>query len=102
MSAKRKRPKFTLNGKDFDPVKRGPPASEARIIAILEGLSDGAMLDTEELCARAGIGRMTMFSNVRSGRLDAYRLKLDSRKVYFGNRGTIALARKELQNRENA
>ena len=102
MSGKRKGPQFTLHGKAFDPVERKAPESEARVIAMLEALPDGALLDTEEVCGRTGFGRMTLFSTVRSGHLDIYRLKLDSRKVYFGNRRTIALARKELAHRENS
>ena len=98
---KKKAVKFTLKGKPFDPTGRAPAPSEARLIVMLEALPDGTLLDTHEVCGRAGMGRMTFFTNLRAGRLDAYRLELDSRKVYYGNARTIALAQKELKNREN-
>ena len=96
-SKKKKAVQFTLHGKTFDPTSGQAPASEAKLIRFLHGLPDGALVDAYEVCERVGCGRMTFFSNVRLGHVDAYRLQLDSRKVYWGNARTVAAARKELK-----
>ena len=101
-SKKKKAVRFTLNGKAFDFAQRKQPPSAAKLTAMLDALPMGTLLDNYEVCERAGYGRMTVFSNIRMGHFDAYRLKLSSRRIYWGNRRTIAMARKELANRENA
>ena len=95
--SRRKGAGFRLHGKPFDFLERGPGPSMQKLTRVLEALRDGEVLDTGELAEKAGITRSSLFCYMAKPGLAEFRVEVNSRRVYWANRKTARLARKELK-----